>query len=142
MKHKGDGPMIHKLGTSDPMTTQAMTNERLREFVELAEKREMARLGKKLPDARQALADRWKLAAGTLENLRRLRIKKPALDIKRAIRAGLLADLKAEESRIQHERFLLLQCDFDLDSSEVNEMENALEKVRAAYQALDRRGAE
>jgi hypothetical protein len=113
-----------------------LTNEQLREIVRMAESREAVRIGAALPIARKAIARRWKIAAGTLSNFSKARVKDVRSSVLRAIGSGLLSDLNNEISRLEHERKLLLECGFGVDSSEAHEVEDVLAKVRAAYGAL------
>lgn len=123
-----------RLSTNQSMIL-AIRNEDFSEIVKLAERREMLVLNVKNPEARASIARRWKLAVGTLSNVKRGRRKNMG-ELRRIIGEALYRDLGTELTRLAHEQQLLRQCGFGADSREIHEIQNVMQKVRAAYEAL------
>ena len=93
----------------DPRITRESTDMNSAVFVEHArnwartmEDRAM-RSGLKLPDAREAVARRIGVPPGTLQNLRKNRLKAIAVHWYDRLRAGVIRDLEAELRHVEHE---------------------------------------
>ncbi len=106
--------------------------ERARDWSTALEDREAARSGECLPEARRAVASRIKVPAGTLENLRKRRLKAIAVHLYERLRGGVIRELQAEMMRLQHELQILQATGSDPRQNEVAEVAADLAKVRQA----------
>ena len=88
------------------------------------------RSGVTLALSRASVARATGVAAGTLENLRRGRIKGVRAWIFSALRAALIAELEAELARNEHELAVLRLSARRLDQEQVAEVEAGLASLR------------
>lgn len=96
--------------------------------------REKNRLG--CPQAaRDTVARRIKIGAGSLSNLIRERIKTVSADLRDRLVSAAIADLTNELTKLEHERQLLLQMGTSPDHDDMRSLESAL---AAARQAIER----
>lgn len=116
----------------------AESHEQFREIVRRAEDREKTRIDAPLPIAREALGRRWKIAPGTLSNVRRGRLKNLSAMVRDRIAAAILSDLDADIRRLEHEKQVLLQSGSVLGANEILEIETWLSKARTAIDAVKR----
>ena len=91
-------------------------------FARRLEDREQERSGVLLPVARMTVARRTGVAAGTLENLRRGRIKGVREWIVAALRAALISEVEADIARAQHELTVLKASHRGVDHCQVAEV--------------------
>jgi hypothetical protein len=96
------------------------------------EDREQKRSGVPLSHARAAVARRLNLLPGTLENLRRGRIKDVRERVVCRLQAAYLKELEREYAALEHELACLRATGSRLNSQEISEVETDLAKVRAA----------
>lgn len=96
------------------------------------ENRERARTGWPLKTVRSIVAKRVGVSPGTLENLRRGRIKDPRQSLCDKLRAALVRELQAEMRAHEHEIHVLQQTAFDPRSDEIAAAEKGLSEIRAA----------
>lgn len=75
-----------------------------RDWVGELERRECERSGRNLPDARRELARKLSMAPGTLENIRRGRMKGLRVWVFEALRNAYLRELDRQEAALRHER--------------------------------------
>lgn len=109
----------------------AVDNQTIRDWVEKAEWREAARRGVKRPCARAWLAQDWGVSFGTLTNLRRRRLKDLRSTTRGRIEAGIIRGIENEIQRLEHELFLVRQCNANLSEAQISQATAALEKARA-----------
>ena len=83
--------------------------------------------------ARQYLARRLGIAPGTLENLRRGRIKDPRKSLYDKLQAAVIRELEAEMRAHEHELQLLKQKGADPRGGEVQEV---LANLQAIHEAM------
>ncbi|MFO1147768.1 MAG: hypothetical protein U1E62_05260 [Alsobacter sp.] len=103
-----------------------------REWVGRLEGIEARKSGRGMPAAREALARRLGVPAGTLENIRRGRSKGIRAWLDERIRAAVIRELTTEILRLEHEVQVARQCGAHPGSTEILEAEAALEKARAS----------
>lgn len=94
------------------------------------EDRERARSGVPLPIARRAVARRLNIAPGTLENLRRGRIKGVRAWLVERVQSAFVRELELEIARLTHERELALQSGMDTREDQVREVDAHLSAAR------------
>lgn len=94
------------------------------------EKRERAR-APSVKLARQRLADKLRVGAGTIENLVRGRVKRVDAELKRRLDALLVRELEAEIARLAHELEMARQRGSHPACEHVFEIEAYLAKARA-----------
>ena len=93
--------------------------------------REKNRLG--CPQAaRDTVARRIKIGAGSLSNLIRERIKTVSADLRDRLVSAAIADLTNELTKLEHERQLLLQMGTSPDHDDMRSLESALATARQA----------
>lgn len=91
--------------------------ETVQSWAERLEAIELARTGAPRKTIRPVVARRVGVAPGTLENLRRGRIKDPRQSLVTKLRAALIRELEAEMRAHEHERHVLIQTGEDPRSS-------------------------
>lgn len=106
--------------------------ERAQDWARALEDREAARSGVRLSDAREAVARRVVIPAGTLENLRKGRLKAIAVHIYDRLRAGLIRELEAEVRRLEHELQILRATGADPRRDEIAAVVASLARAREA----------
>lgn len=95
------------------------------------ENREKVRAGVSLKQARAIVARRLNVLPGTLENLRKGRVKDVRQRIADRLQAAYIRELERDFAALTHELACLRQTGSRLDSSEITEVETDLAKVRA-----------
>ena len=110
--------------------TTLMIDETAAAFARRLEDRERSRCGVSLPVARDAVARRTGVAVGTLENLRRGRIKGVRAWIEAALRAALVKELEAELARTEHELTVLRAALHRMDQGQIGEVEASIAALR------------
>lgn len=118
-------------GISKPMTPAAYVDAAQGWAREL-EDREARRTGMTVAEARKVVANRTTVAPGTLENLRKGRLKAVAAHVFERLRTGVIAELEAEVMRLEHELTVLRQTGSHPGSDEMAEVEAGLAKAREA----------
>lgn len=104
-----------------------MTSEAIaRDWVIRIERRESDRSGLPLSDARKVAARKAGIAPGTLENLRKGRVKRVAVSVFERLRTAVIRDLQNEIVRCTHELEMARQCGLDPRSSDVAALEAAI----------------
>jgi ABC-type phosphate transport system auxiliary subunit len=96
------------------------------------EDRVRSQQGVSLSAARAIVARRLNLLPGTLENLRRNRIKDVRQRVADRLRAAYLRELEREHAGLEHELACLKATGARLNSDEITEVETDLAKVREA----------
>jgi hypothetical protein len=99
------------------------------------EDREAGASGLPLPAARDRVASRIKVPAGTLENLRRGRLKEVRATVAAALHAAFRKSLEAEIAKLEHELAILDRTGKSMGAGAVREAEAA---IVAARQAVER----
>ncbi len=133
-----DGRSIHAARLDLPRTTDQETRlmtaafdlSEASRFALSLEKRERERIGD-TREARRAVASRVGVAPGTIENLRRGRLKSIEGWVRDRLRAAFIRELEAEIARLEHELALLRQCGGHPAADQVGEIEAHLEAARA-----------
>jgi transcriptional regulator with XRE-family HTH domain len=118
--------------TRDIMSTAEASVDRAREWSTLLENREAFRTGRSLKEARKEVARREGVSPGTLENLRRGRLKTIATHWYERLRGALIRELMMEVRRLEHEITILNQTGVDPRSDEVASVVADLARVRQA----------
>ena len=99
-------------------------------FLDALERREASRSGANLPDVRKSIARKIGASPGTLENIKRGRLKRLVEGTTDRIKAALIRSLEAELACITHEIQVLRQSGAAPDSSEILEAETLLQRAR------------
>lgn len=99
-------------------------------LLDALERREASRSGAKLPDVRKAIARKIGEAPGTVENIRRGRLKRLVEGTADKIRAALIRSLEAEIAHLTHQVEVLRQCGSRPDSDEIFEAERLLQRAK------------
>lgn len=99
-------------------------------FVRRLEDREAVKSGTPVPVARLSIARRLRIAPGTLENLRRNRVKEPRASIVDKIRRALVDELEREIQALTHEVELLRATGMRPDADEIFQAETLLAQAR------------
>lgn len=113
-----------------PEMNAAAVFDQTRQLAVSLEHRERVR-GSSVDQARQTLARRIGVGAGTFENLVRGRVKRVDAWIRDRLQALLVRELEAEIARLTHELQMVRQCGDHLGSQHVVEIETHLAKARA-----------
>lgn len=92
------------------------------------------RTGLKLPDARETVARRLGIAPGTLERLRKRRLKNPGAYLYWKLKAAIINELQAEAIRLAHEAHILAATGVDPRSDEAAAV---VASLSAVHRALD-----
>jgi hypothetical protein len=100
------------------------------------ERMRSASLQASMADARKSLARDMKVAAGTLENVRKGRLKGVRLWVAEKIHGALIRELEREMARLTHEYQILVQCGAHRVDDEVSEVESLLARARQALEAM------
>lgn len=124
--------MVHRSGINDPTMSAVANVEDARQFARRLEDREAARSGATLHFVRPVVARRIGVSPGTLENLRRGRLKDVRKSIFDSLKAGVIREIEAEMRRCEHELQILRQTGADPRSDEIAEVEAGLAKAREA----------
>lgn len=121
--------MVHETRTNNPMSAAANA-ELAQEWAERMERRESARSGLPLKEARPIVARRIGVAPGTLENLRRGRIKDPRKSLFDRLKSAMVRELEAEMRAHEHEIQILKQIGEDPRGDAFAEVETRLSEIR------------
>lgn len=117
--------MVQSFGTkSETKMTCAIT------LAQTLERRERAR-GLSVHVARETLARKIKVGAGTIERLVRGRIKRIDASIRDRLQALLVRELEGDITRLSHELEIARQAGSHLASDEISEVESHLAAARA-----------
>ena len=116
----------HKIRDEMTMASEAIA----RTWALSIEDRERYRTGLSLPDARKAVARRIGVAPGTLENLRKGRVKRVALHVYQRLRAAVIRELQSEISRCTHELEMARQIGTDPRSADMAALETAMARAK------------
>lgn len=122
-------------GTNHPMSATAQSSayvEHAQGWARALEDREAARSGLSVATAREAVARRVTVPAGTLENLRKGRLKAIAVHVYDRLRAGLIRELEAEVRHLEHELQILRSTGADPREGEIAAVVASLAKAREA----------
>lgn len=114
-----------------PMSVVANVADAQR-FTERLETIEAQRSGAPLTVVRPTVARRLGVAPGTLENIRRGRIKDVRKGVFDSLKDGLIRELQAEMRRYEFELQILRQTGTDPRSPEISEVEAGLAQARKA----------
>lgn len=104
------GQRIHRRGI---FMSAAVFVDRAREWERALVKKEADRSGLPSNEARVKVAHKIGALPGTLENLRRGRLKEVAAHLYAGLRAGVEAELEAELRHVQHSLHLVRQAGLD-----------------------------
>ena len=99
-------------------------------WVRQLEDKEAARIGQPVPVARGFLARRLKVAPGTLENMRRGRVKEPRASLVEKIKGALIRELEGEIQALNHELEILRRSGAGPDSEQIFEVETLLAQAK------------
>lgn len=113
--------------------------DRARQWGRELEVREQRRLGLELAEARRRVAARAGAAPGTLENLRKGRLKDVGVALYERLRRLMLDELRAEVAAHENEIALLVELGGPVADSEIQEAQASLRQIRAALTREDRR---
>lgn len=120
---------IHRHGINDPMTSLAY-DDQIRKWARDLEDAEASRLGMPLSEARPIIASKFGIPAGTLENMRRNRIKGLRGWIRDRVQALVIREIEAEIQRLTHELEVALRCSAKPGDDEVIAARTALAQAR------------
>lgn len=118
-------------GTSKPMNSAAYVDT-AEGWAKRLEDREAARSGTTVAEARRVIATRTTVAPGTLENLRKGRLKAIAAHVYERLRASVIKELEAEVRALEHELQLLRATGADPRHGEIDAVVASLASVRKA----------
>lgn len=104
--------------------------EAVQGWAERLESIEAARTGWPRKAIRPIVARRVGVAPGTLENLRRGRIKDPRKSLYDKLRAALLRELENEIRAHEHERHILIQTGSDPRDDEIVAMDTRISRAK------------
>lgn len=123
-----------KEGRFVPMSTRsaAATVDDARRWSRQLEDREAARSGRPVSEARLTVAQRIGAAPGTLQSLRKNRLKQIAAHVYEGLRALVIRELEHERTALEHELNVLRQTGAHPGSQEVAAVVADLVEVRAA----------
>lgn len=103
--------------TFHPMSAVAYL-DRARAWTKALEDEEVERAGVRLAEARVIVARRTSIAPGTLENLRKGRLKTIAVDVYDRLRASVIRKLESELQHVQFELQIARQTGLDPSSGD------------------------
>jgi len=101
-----------------------------RDWARRIEDRESARSGHSVATARKAVARKIGVAPGTLENLRKGRVKRITAFVYERLRAAVIRELEQEIKRAGHELEVARQCGLDPRSADMAALETAMAQVK------------
>jgi len=99
-------------------------------WVRQLEDKEAARIGQPVPVARGFLARRLKVAPGTLENMRRGRVKEPSASLFEKIKGAWVRELEREIQALSHELEMVRQSGAGPDQQQVIAVETLLAQAK------------
>jgi hypothetical protein len=108
----------------------AVIEDAPRRWAKFLEESEKRRNGVKLARARSAVARRVKLAPGTLENLRRNRIKDLGAKATEMLRQAFLREIEREIGALTNEYELARQSGLDPHENKMREIESHIAALR------------
>lgn len=126
---------VHSGWMKDP--DEAAEMRTYQEYARRLEKIEMDK-GRKQPDARAEIARKSGLAPGSIENLRRGRLKELGTSLKRRLRAALINELEQEAARLAHQLSIPRSTGVDPREDVVASAEAHLVAARAALNSAVR----
>jgi hypothetical protein len=121
--------MSHNVEQNEPMST-GLTDDHIRQWIEAAEKREIARTGLNKPQAREALARSLRIGYWSLVNVIRGRVKGLRGDFRDKIKAGIIRNLESEIVRLENELALVRKCNSGLCEANIIAAQAAIEQAR------------
>lgn len=113
--------------------------DRARDWGKALEDRERSRTGRSSVEARRRVAAQVGVAPGTLENLRKGRLKNIAAHVYDRLRCLVIAELQAEVAAHEHEIQTLMAIGADARSDEVSEARQNLREIHAVLVRETRR---
>lgn len=126
--------MGHRITGPRTIMTAVAYVDRARGWAKRLEDVEAARSGMPLPDARKTVARRLAMAPGTLENLRKGRLKAIAAHWYDTLRQGVIRELEAELRHVQHEIAIARQTGLDASHGEMHTLLALRQKVCEALE--------
>jgi hypothetical protein len=140
MKHGAPGMSIHDQGINHPMTSMTF-DDVARKWVAELEKAEASRTGLKRDKVRKSLAGKIGIAPGTIENIRRRRIK----DFRRGgigelIRSYMVHHLQLEIQRKTNDLQMVLECGKNPSADEVARLRGAIAKAQTLVEEVEENG--
>lgn len=115
---------------NEDMSSQVFT-DRARHWSKWLEASERRRHGRSQIDARLRLATRAGTTPGTLENLRKGRLKDVGTALYERLRRLMIDELRAEAAAHEHEIALLLELGQHVGDREIEEAQTSLRQIRA-----------
>jgi hypothetical protein len=115
-------------GVSRPMLSSS--DELIRDWIVEAEDNEVRRSGNERAAARNTIASKIGISAGTIENLRRRRIKDLRGSIRDRIVDFMVGDLEKEMARLQHNLEVARLCADRPDADAVIEAQTLLARAK------------
>lgn len=124
--------MGHRITRQRTIMTAVAYVDRARGWAKRLEDAEAARSGMPLVDARKAVARRLSMAPGTLENLRKGRLKAVAAHWYDTLRQGVIRELETELRYVQHEIAIARQTGLDPASGEAHALLASEARIKTA----------
>jgi hypothetical protein len=121
---------IHQPGTSSPMSSSFAFDDQVRQWARDLENREAMRSNVSIPIARKAVAARAGVPAGTLENMRRGRVKGLRGWVRDRIQQLIVRELEAEIGKLTHELEMAVWRGAALGSDEIIAAKASLDDAR------------
>ena len=112
--------------------TSAAYLDRARVWTRALEDGEASRSGTKVSEARLVIARQTSIAPGTLENIRKGRLKTIAVDVYDRLRASVIRKLESELQHVQHELQVARQTGVDPRSEHFQSAQASEARIRAA----------
>lgn len=125
-KHGSVGMSIHDEGINEPPCFEMAA----RDWVIAIEDHHARVIGQPLPIARQHLARKVGIAPGTLENIRRGRLKGLRHQVAERLQAFMIHHLKTEINKLTHELEIVLQSRKNNFGDEIIAAQAALDEAR------------
>ena len=101
----------------------------VREWASALEDRERSRSGTSLPVARKAVASRLRVSPGTLENLRRGRLKEIGIGLYEKLRLATIHEAEREIKKLEHVAFLARSADLGEQAAALESQRDAIRKA-------------
>lgn len=122
--------IIHDDGINDPVMSAATFEDLARQWVRGLEEDEARASGEPLLVARQSLARKIGVAPGTLENIRRGRLKHIGKTIADQIQAYMVRHLQREIQRRTNDLQMVLECGKGIGDPEVDRLREAIARAQ------------
>lgn len=124
--------MVKSIPPERTIMTSVAYLDRAEKWARLIEDKEAARTGRPLKEARTTVARRIGVAPGTMENLRKGRLKAIAAHWYDRLRAGVIAELESELRHVEHEIQIARQSGLDPASGEAHALLASEARIREA----------